>query len=181
MRIILILAALLLSACSTSTPPAEKPNADPVKLLRAAGGTSAYSDRAGVAIMLEFNLDAPEEDVRVSVLGPGGWNKGQASRRLYSSIDAGRFATWFNIARDNNGELMDVVDGTYLVQTVINGVTVREEVLVDADTRLSTPSSIQVQGDKSAVAVCSVLDCKASELSIKIGYEELNRVSRLHH
>lgn len=128
----------LLTACSSGGSPKLT-----TETFDDQGGTSSYSDRSGAAFMFVFDLDeAPAEDVQVSVLGPNGWNDGAAARRVFQSLEAGRTATWVNIFRDTQGNLMDIVSGEYVVQTVLSGKTYRRIVNIETQNTLGKSANV---------------------------------------
>ena len=135
-----------LAACSstsvenpTGTPSGKEP-------LSAAVGTLNYSDRVGASFMFVFNLDTapPTEGFRVEVFGPRGWNGGDPARRIFRYGEAGRYATWVNIFRDNDGNSMEAVSGPYIVQAEINGETRRAEVELDTSELLPKPTDLTI-------------------------------------
>ena len=105
-----------------------------------AGGTSRFGERTATSFMLMFDLEQAETDVRVSILGPRGWNSGATARRVFTKLEHGRSTSWINVYKDNEGEYMDVVAGDYVVQTSFGGETYRNTVTIDAGKTLELPA-----------------------------------------
>lgn len=158
-RTLFVLPAMLIFALSACSSPSENSPSDPVgevpgdQTFEVSAGTSIYSDRTGATFMLAFDLEAPAEDVRVSILGPDVWNDGETARRVFSSLEAGKTATWFNVIRNNEGERMDAVTGTYIVQASIEGETYRREVTINADNTLDKPIISEPELSPSTVSL----------------------------
>ena len=106
-----LLLVSFLASCGGKS--AETPEDTQPSIFAAKAGTLNYSSRIGASFMFEFNLeDVPSSDIEVQMYGPGGWNSGEASRRIYKYDASGRKATWLSVYQDNDGDAMEAVSGT---------------------------------------------------------------------
>ena len=129
---------------------AEKPESADPSVFAVKAGTLNYGDRLGVSFMFEFNLEnVPSSDTEVKIYGPSGWNGGEASRRIYKYSASGRKATWLSVFKDNNGDPMEAVSGTYVLQAQIDSKTYRKEIAVDTSSVLAKPLDIKVTGSSA--------------------------------
>lgn len=148
----LLLLSLFLAACGGASELKQSESDAPEnKVFDAVAGIGSYSDRAGASFMVMFNSSEDVGEVRVSVLGPSGWNDGAAARWVVKNINKGRKTAWFTVFRNRDGELMDAVKGSYILQADILGETYRKEVTIDPRERMAQPEEVRVSAESSVV------------------------------